>query len=829
MRKIKYSICFLSLAILLFSECTNDEEAKGFPSVTTLSNMVIQEDGVLVFAEIQQEGFFDIVDHGFVYSLEGEDSNYDQVSLGSFSGINSFNVMIDRNLQQGKSYVVKAYVKTKNRTVYGNPITFLSKGGKSPLIKSFYPEVAFIGDTVTISGDYFSNKNNDNTISFGTVQAKPVQSNDTILKVIVPLLEKSVNVQLKIQVAGKTAVSVRNFTLGLPVVYGYTPEKALPTETVKIKGKGLSLVKMITIDGILHYITQGSDTTVQFILSNELNKGKKSLQLSQLDRITLVGKQLNVVFPEILSVSPLTAWIDTILVVKGTHLDKLDRLTVDYDLMETVFTSDSLVKLRVLSLFNSGYVHGRFQYSEVVSSQLVNFNPPVITSITPSIATYGETIHITGDRFLPDMRCSDWYFSYLSKNEATLIVPWTIPAGPNPINLSHDNVIYPSGVKRLTIPEIEIVKVSPYEIKRGSEITLEVKNLPESIWFKHYSFLKLDGKNCPLTEITNGTVKAIVDEYVVCSENPKLDFYVGAQHKTVAGAFHFTEKWQQVNIPINLTSDMSLFTISDGLPYVLSLGQIGVSNSILKKFDAVLEQWSYVTSLPNPAFKYPLTSFSLGTDLFFAGFDDNSSGTIYKYSLSDKSWTRITDFPEQIWMGDNPFAFVIGGKAYMGTSKGFYQYDNIGNRWIKKAKMPTTIEGIRNPLGFSIMNKGFVGFRKYDFYENQACEFWEYNPQSDSWKDLGILPFSVYGGGTGIEYNGKVYLSGKSFNSIDTFMEFDPITYKFKEMLSPPRMSYDESISFILGNYLYITSAGNIDYLWMYKIPLNDFQSIYKM
>ena len=99
---------------------------------------------------------------------------------------------------------MKAYVQTKDRTVYGNEISFLSKGSKSPVIRSFLPAVAYVNDTITISGQFFSSVNTDNKAYFSGIPARIVYSSEASIKAIVPLLTQSVEAEITIEVAGQS-------------------------------------------------------------------------------------------------------------------------------------------------------------------------------------------------------------------------------------------------------------------------------------------------------------------------------------------------------------------------------------------------------------------------------------------------------------------------------------------------------------------------------------------------------------------------------------------------------------------------------------------------
>lgn len=109
----------------------------------------------------------------------------------------------------------------------------------------------------------------------------------------------------------------------------------------------------------------------------------------------------------------------------------------------------------------------------------------------------------------------------------------------------------------------------------------------------------------------------------------------------------------------------------------------------------------------------------------------------------NSGWTQLTNF------GGSPrseaVAFTINGKVYAGLGisvistglnsyyKDFWEYDPATNKWTQKASYP----GYGNAVGFSIGEKGYVGFRygdnNYYYLDEEIKEFWEYDPATNKW------------------------------------------------------------------------------------------------
>ncbi len=781
---------YLLLSFLpLFIACQKDSETRGFPEVTTLADLVITEDGVLVSAEVKQSSASEIVEYGVVYIPESldEKENYEKIAITGDPGGSYFSVQIDRNLVAGLSYAVKAYVKTSDRIIYGNQLSFISKGSKSPELTDFYPKEAYVGDTIIISGRYFASKNEDNIIYFGKSQAVPFFSCDTILKVIVPLLSASENILLVVQVAEKETASKDSFSLKQPVIYRFYPEKVLPGQTLKVMGAGFLQVSKVNIDDISNNIQMLTDSTISLTVNTEVTDGEKSVQLFQIDRFVTSDQKLKIIYPEIKSISPTEAWIDTVLTMRGTNLNELSKLTIDYNNLSIIYKSDTLITAKINTVFDEGKIRATFYNKQLLALQSIAFNPPVITAISPGTATYGETVLLTGDRFFSGLTSSLGKLTYINKNQISLEIGWTHNYGTFSVPLSYYSE-YPLSSVKMTIPKVEITELTPYEIKRGTELTIKANNLP-SKYNAFYMMSTIEGTYLENEEWNDKSMTGVISDYTYCSEYPTVTLVVGPQSIEIEGKLHFNEKWKKLN-KVTSVPGTPIYTGVNGKAYAFSFSQ---SETRILKFDPTEEQWVYVNSTPPQEFSFSIVSCSLGSDVYFIGNNAVlNNAVVFRYSLDKQSWTKISDFPEPLF-GEGygyPFMFALNDNLYAGSPHGFFQYDSENDKWIEKKGLPTTRFYITRPLFFSVNNKGFVAFNTDVIDSDERTEFWEYDPSSDNWINHGSLPMSVYYGGTATVYNERVYLTGKSYRSGDKMIEFDPVNMQFKEMLPPPFRIY---------------------------------------
>jgi hypothetical protein len=813
---------FLLIGVIALTACQKENEEREFHEVFTSPELIITDEGVHVSSSVVLHGSSEIIDHGFVYNKGTTimESDFYRISLGAFRGEDHFSTTIDYNLEPGKEYVIKAFVRTEKYVIYGNPVSFVSNGGKFPVISDFSPKTAYSFDTVEIKGDYFASKVSENTVWFGEIKTTPVFADDTLMRVIVPAMMKLNTFPLKITIWGKTAESKEQFCFGLPLINRIIPQKALPGQTVKLSGKGYQLISLLSLGDDAQDFNVLSDTVLSFKINEYMAKGSRTINLRQLDRVVASKEKLEIIYPEITGFSPKIAWIDTVLTVRGSNLNRLNDFWISTAVPDVLLKTDTLLKLRINRVFSSDYVKGRFYGKTISSQEEVLFNPPVITAVSKNMVTYGETILLKGERFFKELTCPLGTFEYISRNEAELTLDWRNTAGTYPIILSY-NASY-SGPLSVTIPQIEITDISPYEISRGKEITITGKNFP-SVEGGNYMAIALDRKPVKVTSMSNQTITALVEDHLEVSANPEFLMVMGPQTITRPNAFHMNEKWQKIS---NLTDfyGSTVFVLVDGKPYACTFD---TDRGVIRAFNPTLEQWVYFGQVSVKSF-FANMGWSIGSDVYFGYYDAYSkTASFYKYSLSGQTFSRIKGFPENIWSYSIPFSFVIDGKAYAGNKNGLFQYDAVNDNWIKKTDLPTSGADFVYPLAFSAEGKGFVSFKEVTSFGNAATDLWEYDASSNTWRNIGSTPVTEYRNGTAASFNGKIYLSGKTFYSGDWFGEFDPVNHNYKPMLRAPYWIADDSFSFIMNNYFYFLGDGDYE-TWMYKVPVSEFPELHK-
>ena len=127
-------------------------------------------------------------------------------------------------------------------------------------------------------------------------------------------------------------------------------------------------------------------------------------------------------------------------------------------------------------------------------------------------------------------------------------------------------------------------------------------------------------------------------------------------------------------------------------------------------------------------------------------------------------------------------------------------------------------------VSFEINGKGYAGTGERDF--NFKRDFWEYDPDGDTWTQKADFAGSARWFAAGFAINGKGYLgTGQGGGRLSDFYEYDPAVNQWYSRASFGGGPRDNAVGFSIGNKGYIalgvSSAGHHNDLWEYD-PLAD-------
>lgn len=206
------------------------------------------------------------------------------------------------------------------------------------------------------------------------------------------------------------------------------------------------------------------------------------------------------------------------------------------------------------------------------------------------------------------------------------------------------------------------------------------------------------------------------------------------------------------------------------------------------EYDAASNSWTQLADFGGGIRSYGI-GFSIGNK-GYAGTGISASYNwkedMWEYDPLSNTWAQKDSFP--VGPRYHFAAFTIGTKAYLGTGEyregpwtnstyyhDFWEFDPArepDSQWKQKADVP--MEGRTAAKGFSIGNKGYIGFGVY-YYDTRMNDLWEYDPPTDTWTRKADLPAEGRYEPALFSLNGKGYLvGGHYYTALKDVWEFDP-------------------------------------------------------
>lgn len=357
-----------------------------------------------------------------------------------------------------------------------------------PVISSVTPVEAWIGDTVTITGQYFQTNKQRNHVKMGRGEATTVVASETQLKVIVP------------QDAEHGPVSVLgfegpSFRVKPSVIDAIIPLQGVVGDTIEITGKGLNANRVFFTPSVLGTLVAEGKTSrnLRVVVPAGAADGtlKVTNRISNAD-IVFETTQSFQVYPSIKEISPLSGYVGTPVTIEGYNFSTTaaENIVTFNGITATVTqaTREELVATAPPG-FSTGpitvTVNGRVAEGPVFN--VAEPGAPIVYAVTPRSGAAGSRVMITGINFGTTPASNTVRFSgdaaatVISASATQLVVEVPAQAQSGQILVVHDGKtgIGPSFTIAST-PIPFITSIEPASALRGENITINGGNFNAS-------------------------------------------------------------------------------------------------------------------------------------------------------------------------------------------------------------------------------------------------------------------------------------------------------------------------------------------------------------
>lgn len=302
---------FYIILIILISMCScQEEDNQNFthPICHTGEISNINESGATFNAYISTLGEETILDHGFLWSVDGINIDVSRVSLGARDKDGQFETKIDFDLIKDTSYFVSAYLKTNTNWIVSNPQLFDSKGSLAPILTKVIPENADANDTISLIGNRFSYVPEHLQVFLEEKNLEIISSTPSEIKAIIPqYLYTSGYSKLKVaSLNGKSSESI-NLRIKGPLISNIFPSSGFPGTIIEISGEDFGTQSnygsSVKLGDSNCRIIEWTDKLIKVKLTNSI-EGKFNISVSSSYKTTTFHNSFEVIYPKFIDFSP---------------------------------------------------------------------------------------------------------------------------------------------------------------------------------------------------------------------------------------------------------------------------------------------------------------------------------------------------------------------------------------------------------------------------------------------------------------------------------------------------------------------------------------------
>lgn len=228
--------------IFLFAACGEPELPHSFPVVQTDVVTNISSNGATFNASIKSVGKDqDVSSYGFLWGSNPEPQLYQSRALAQKAfNRGPFHIDVHGDLRPGGAYYVRAFVTSQTDTVFGNVVTFQSKGSNPPVITSIEPDREFSGNEITIRGENFSNGYQGNKVKIGATDCQVLYNSQNEIRVKVPFKDMLIAFDVSVTTAGQTGVAAQAFTMLGPRIVKFSKTNWRVGDIIDVEGEFLN-------------------------------------------------------------------------------------------------------------------------------------------------------------------------------------------------------------------------------------------------------------------------------------------------------------------------------------------------------------------------------------------------------------------------------------------------------------------------------------------------------------------------------------------------------------------------------------------------------------
>jgi hypothetical protein len=710
--------------------------------------------------------------------------------------------------------------------IVGNKATYMADTFEliPPSIIDFKPKTGHWGDTITIYGKYLNYITYNlltNFIKLNQLKCTNIirSSKDSICFTIPNDLVQLDNT-LSIFINGITINAAGVFHLIAPVITDFKPKTGTWDDQITLYGNfnpnasyNRVSIGINSSNSNFATITQSTKDSIKIKVPLTLVNGTANIYLYT---NTYFSGQSSSAFhlkpPVISSFTPTISPSNYLMTITGDFF-KNGITQVFFDNVQATISSCTKTAIQVTI---PSHINGPCKVKVTVGDQSVfsvndfTFTNPKITSFSPLIGTFLDTITIIGENFSSlivgnfvriNGISSQVVFASATKIKSLVSVNQTNTPGYISVQTGSNNVI---STEKFNLLAPEISLVSPISGNRGQEITIQGNNFNPSSAKNvvYFGTVLASTISANKTELKVNPNKLPSGEY-------KANLTMNGYQVESIDNYASLDPWKSL-ANMGIAHDIKYPFSIDGFGYLLS---VNIGNYYVRKFDPNTYTWSPLNSPPFTASSSsPIISFTVNNKIYLL----SGNNRFDSFDPSTNLWAQLNNCPT-IFTSES-FTFTIGSKAYLGAAEGnlkFWAYDFSTDSWAQKNDLPA---GLVVPyINYYIQhtNKSAFAINDKGYLINYQNAVWEYNPVNDSWMRKNDFPGGKRFWASSFVIGSKGYIAGGLYQKYgssnvieyDDLWEYNNETDIWVMKTSSPGHKRWKTIGFSLINKLYYGSG----------------------
>ena len=178
------------------------------------------------------------------------------------------------------------------------------------------------------------------------------------------------------------------------------------------------------------------------------------------------------------------------------------------------------------------------------------------------------------------------------------------------------------------------------------------------------------------------------------------------------------------------------------------------------------------------------------------------------FQIQAQDWVQVSSLPAAFNQTHHSFAFsfdnigyIVAGNSNSGERDDFYQYNPETDSWTELSPFPGVARGYA--IGDTWDGKAYFGFGDDGF--SLLNDLWVFDPSNMSWTELAHCPCEARIHPAMIAHNGKIFvgLGGGSLGNLKDWWEYDIALNTWSQKDDLPSVPRHHPYQFGIGDYVY--------------------------